>query len=141
MVILFEDQLIQTQNVWIDLIIKVKLDDNHIQEKTVPALVDTGFSGGVRLPLELENDRIMFLQPAGVVSSLTHKGVTDNTLHPKYSLWFQIIDQNGQKVDAGSWYVYFDGLKYAVIGMDFILDSQGLFAVNGETNTFSLSIE
>ncbi len=111
---------------------------NHeiMQPIQIQTIIDTGFSGGLRLPEEYKN-QIEFSRISGYVERLFHCGQVLKRV-PKYSLEFKILNQNNQPITVFSDYVLFMGNEYALLGMDFLMDYQCLFVIEGIFQMFSL---
>ncbi len=145
MQIIFDQEPLNENHVWIDVVLNIIDKSSGKYEKVnVPTLVDTGFSGGLRLPKIYaptdECDKsIQFLKINGMVPPRKHAGKTNREPLKKYSLWFKILDQSKKEVDAASTHVFFYGEEYAVLGMDFIIDWKSKLDVNGIDRNFSFS--
>lgn len=143
MPIIFKDEHLNGKHVWIDVILDIMVKSKRIYKKEIiPTLVDTGFSGGLRLPEEYSpfnncDIRVQNLKDNGEIEYLEHEGVRDYTPIKKYSLKFKILDQSKNEIEAASTHVFFKGRRYALLGMDFIIDMKSKFEVDGGNENFS----
>jgi len=114
--------------------IKIKLENSNRCEE-IPAIIDSGFSGGLRLPKNLLG-RVSAAKTDHKIFCMS-KGEIDPMQYDLYSLWFQIVDRNGESVDVSSSQVHFQGKDYAVLGLHFIRKNHCLLAIDGPNQTFS----
>lgn len=109
---------------------------------TLPAHIDTGFSGGVRLPEELPKQDIQFLRLTGDhVGPWMREGKKGEQVFDQYSLLFGILNEKRIPIMVTSENVFFAGKEYALLGLDFLRECNGEIKVHGGSQVFTFSVK
>ncbi len=121
---------------WIHLRIPVQVNGG-VEWEDLPAMIDTGFDGGLVLPLSLR-DRIPDPEyKRRRADRIPVQGKRKD--NPLYSVDFQILTQNENGVLARSECTRFLEREYGLIGMDFLKKNDGVVAVDGANQLLSFA--
>ena len=129
--------------------LKLMLEVDFINYKcglkpTIDAYIDTGFTGGIRLPIEYEGNlrfsNIIYSED-GLPNKMTftREGKQEDKSYILYDACLRIYNQNNIPIDVYSGFVIYKGMGYALIGMDFLYQCGSLFTLDIPNSKFSFS--
>jgi hypothetical protein len=102
----------------------------------IPAIVDTGFDGGVVLPAELRS-QLRFVYMSGLETLIPFGGRDPITVQ-RYSTLLRVVNDGAYSEDIPSDQVYFLRTRTALVGMHFLLG--WLLTLDGPDKCFWMSL-